>query len=212
MAVELSKAGGWRAEQKYWIRFIIYGEASDVLYIMIIFLLGVFIGIPLWIKFYKKVGEDNRKTMIYTSIGCIIMTTILTFITNLTGLYIVIFLWGIVVGGFWIIYIPTYSDVIDESISITGTRQEGFYSGLRRFMSNLASVIYALLFAIVHETTGFVEVADKQTSSANFGILLLFGVIPAVIMTIGLIIFWKLYDITPDRSKEIRVKLEELKI
>lgn len=196
----------------YWIRFIIFGEASDVLYIMIMFLLGVFIGIPLWIKFYKKVGEDNRKTMIYTSIGCIIMTTILTFITNLTGLYIVIFLWGIVVGGFWIIYIPTYSDVIDESISITGTRQEGFYSGLRRFMSNLASVIYALLFAIVHETTGFVEVADKQTSSANFGILLLFGVIPAVIMSIGLTIFWKLYDITPDRSKKIREKLEELKI
>ena len=64
----------------------------------------------------------------------------------------------------------------------------------------------------MHESTGFVEIADKQTSSANFGILLLFGVIPAVIMTIGLIIFWKLYDITPDRSKEIREKLKELKI
>jgi GPH family glycoside/pentoside/hexuronide:cation symporter len=196
----------------YWIRFIIYGEASDVLYIMILFLLGVFVGIPLWIIYYRKSGENNRKTMIYTSIGCIIMTFILTFITDLMGLLITIFLWGIVVGGFWIIYIPTYSDVIDEAISITGTRREGFYSGLRRFMSNLSSVISAVLFAIVHELTGFAELADKQSPSANFGILLLMGIIPAIIMTIGLIIFWKLYEITPEKSKEIRAKLMELKI
>ena len=196
----------------YWIRFIIFGEASDVLYIMIVFLIGVFVGIPLWIKYYKKIGEDNRKTMIYSSIGCIIMTVILTFITDLTGMLIVIFLWGFVVGGFWIVYIPTYSDVIDESISLTGTRQEGFYSGLRRFMSNLSSVITAILFAIVHELTGFVEIADRQTSLANMGILLLIGVIPAIIMIIGLIIFWKLYDITPEKSRRIREKLSELKI
>jgi Na+/melibiose symporter-like transporter len=196
----------------YWIRFIIYGKAADVLYIMIMFLLGVFVGIPLWIKYYKKTGEDNRKTMIYTSIGCILVTVFISFIINLTALLIIIFIWGIVVGGFWIIYIPTYSDVIDEAISITGRRREGFYSGLRRFMSNLSSVISAALFAIVHESTGFVEVAEKQAPLAKLGILLLFGVIPAIIMTIGLIIFWKLYEITPEKSKKIREKLLELKI
>ncbi len=196
----------------YWIRFIILGEASDVLYIMVMFLLGVIIGIPIWFKYYKIKGEDNRKTMIYTSIGCILITLILSFVTNLTGLLIIIFIWGIAIGGFWVIYIPTYSDVIDESISITGTRREGFYSGLRRFMSNLSRVIIAVLFATVHELTGFVEVAEEQTPLANIGILLLFGVIPAIIMTIGLIIFWKFYDITPEKSKIIREKLMKLKI
>ncbi|MBD3256247.1 MAG: MFS transporter [Candidatus Lokiarchaeota archaeon] len=195
----------------YWIRFIAFGSADDVLYIILFFLIGVFIGIPLWYKYYKKTG-NNRKTMIYTSIGCIFLTLMLTFILDLVVLFIVIFIWGIAIGGFWVIYIPTYSDVIDESISNTGIRREGFYSGLRRFMSNFSSVISALLFAIVHELTGFVEIADKQTPLANLGILLLFGIIPASIMAVGLIIFWKLYDITPEKSRNIRAKLEQLKL
>lgn len=195
----------------YWINFIILGEAGDVLIIMIMFLIGVFIGIPLWFIYYKK-KEDNRKTMIYTSIACVIMTIILTFITNLIALLITIFLWGLAVGGFWVLYVPTYSDVIDESIANTGVRREGFYSGLRRFFSNLSKVISSFLFALIHELTVFEETATIQTDSAKTGILILFGVIPAIIMAIGLIIFWKFYDITPDRSKEIKEKLSELKI
>ena len=196
----------------YWIRFIILGEAADVLYVMIMFLLGVMIGIPIWFKYYKKTGANNRNTMIYTSVGCVLITGILSFITDLISLLIIIFIWGIAVGGFWVIYIPTYSDVIDEAISITEIRREGFYSGLRRFMSNLSRVISAVLFATIHELTGFVEIANKQTPTANVGILLLFGVIPAIIMAIGLIIFWKFYDITPEKSKKIREKLMELKL
>jgi GPH family glycoside/pentoside/hexuronide:cation symporter len=195
----------------YWIRFIIFGAAADVLFLMVLFILGVLIGIPLWSRYNKKTG-DNRKTIIYASVGCVVLTFFFSFITDLICLLILIFIWGVALGGFWVIYIPTYSDVIDESISNTGIRREGFYSGLRRFMSNLSRVISAVLFATVHELTGFVEVAEKQTSSANIGILLLFGVIPAIIMGIGLIIFWKLYDITPTKSKMIREKLMELKI
>ncbi len=196
----------------YWIRFIIFGAAADIFYVMVLFLIGVIVGIPIWFKYYKIKGEDNRKTMIYTSIACVLLTFILTFVTNLIALLIIIFIWGIAIGGFWVIYIPTYSDIIDEAISITEVRREGFYSGLRRFMSNLSRVITAGLFASVHELTGFVEIAEKQTPLANMGILLLFGVIPAIIMTIGLIIFWKLYDITPEKSRKIREKLTELKI
>lgn len=195
----------------YWIRFIIFGEASNVLFIMVLFILGVMIGLPLWSKYNKKTG-NNRKTMIYASVGCVLLTFILSAIIDLIILLILIFIWGIALGGFWVTYLPAYSDVIDESISNTGIRREGFYSGLRRFMSNLSKVISAILFAAVHELTGFIEVAQIQTLSANIGILLLFGVIPAIIMGVGLIIFWKFYDITPEKSRMIREKLMELKI
>ncbi len=195
----------------YVVRFVLLGETGDVLILMVMFLLGVIIGIPIWFKYYKKV-EDNRKTMIYTSIACVIMTALLSFMTTLISLLIVIFIWGIALGGFWVIYIPTFSDVIDESIATTGIRREGFYSGIRRFFSNFSRVILSLLFALVHDLTGFVETSDIQTPLANMGILLLFGVVPASIMVLGLIIFWRLYEITPDRAKSIKEKLAELKI
>jgi Na+/melibiose symporter-like transporter len=38
------------------------------------------------------------------------------------------------------------------------------------------------------------------------------GFIPAIIMVIGVLIFWKLYDLTPEKKAIIRKKLEELNI
>lgn len=195
----------------YWVRFIIYGDVSDVFYVMILLLIGVMVGIPLWMRFNKKTG-DNRKTMIYAAVALISLTMFFSMITNFTSLLILVFIWGMALGGFWTIYYVVFSDVIDESISVTGVRQEGFYSGLRRFFGNLAKVTLAIYFATVHELTGFVEGADKQSAVANIGILLLFGIIPAITMAVGLIIFWKYYDITPEKSKTIREKLMSLKI
>ena len=195
----------------YWIRFIIFGAAADVFYVMVLLLVGVMVGIPLWFKYNKKTG-DNRKTMIYASVALILLTIFFSVIINLPSLLILAFFWGMALGGFWAIYYPVFSDVIDESIAETGVRREGFYTGLRRFMGNLSRLVAFIFFTIVHIFTGFVEVADVQSPTANFGILLLFGIIPAITMGGGFIIFWKFYDITPEKSKTIREKLMRLKI
>ena len=142
----------------------------------------------------------------------IIITTFFTVITNLTSLLILVFIWAMALGGFWTFYYVVFSDVIDESIAETGVRREGFYQGLRRFFANLAKVITAFYFAAVHELTGFNEVAEVQTPVANTGILLLMGIIPAITMGIGFIVFWKYFDITPEKSKMIREKLSQLNI
>ena len=195
----------------YWVRFIINGDESDVLYVMVLLLSGVMIGIPLWLKYNKKSG-DNRKTMIYSAVALIIITVFFTIITNLIGLLILALIWGMAFGGFWTMYYIVYGDVIDESIAETGIRREGFYAGLRRFFGNLAKVTQAIYFAVVHELTGFVEGADTQTPLAQLGILLLFGIIPAITMSIGFILFYRVYDITPEKVKKIKEKLLALKI
>jgi len=195
----------------YWVKFIIRGDVSDIFYVMILFLVGVMVGIPIWMRYNKKTG-DNRKTMIYAAIALITITIFFSLITNLLTLLILVFIWGMALGGFWTIYYIVFSDVIDEAIAETGIRREGFYSGLRRFFGNLAKVITAFYFTTVHVFTGFAEGADTQTPFANFGILLLFGIIPAITMAVGFIIFWKFYDITPEKSKTIREKLMRLKI
>ncbi|MHA1803171.1 MAG: MFS transporter [Promethearchaeota archaeon] len=195
----------------YWIRFIIYGDTGDVLYVMILLLVGVMCGIPIWVLYNKKSG-DNRKTMIYSAIALIVITIFFTFINTLTNLMVLVFIWGMALGGFWTFYYVVYSDVIDESIANTGMRREGLYSGLRRFFGNLAKVTQAFYFSLVHDLTGFVEGADTQPPLAQTGILLLFGIIPAITMAVGFIIFLIFYDITPEKAKMIREKIMELKV
>jgi GPH family glycoside/pentoside/hexuronide:cation symporter len=136
----------------------------------------------------------------------------LTFMTSLTGDLIVLFLYGLAFGGFWVMITPVFSDVIDESVVMSEKRRESTYGGFRQFFLNLARVIQALTLAIVHTLTGFVEGADTQPESALFGIQLHFGLLPAIYIGIGVLIFWKLYDITPDKVKQNKAKLIELKL
>jgi len=194
----------------YWIKFIIIGDISDVFYVMVLLLVGVMVGIPLWMYYNKKSGDNHRKTMIYAAIALMVLTVFFTVITNLSTLLILVFIWGMALGGFWTIYYVVFSDVIDEAIVETGIRQEGFYQGLRRFFGNIAKVITAFYIAAVHELTGFNESANTQTPLANTGILLLFGIIPSITMAVGFLVFWKHYDITPEKSKMIKEKLLQL--
>ena len=195
----------------YWVKFIIRGDVSEVFYVMVLLLVGVMVGIPFWM-FYNKKSGDNRKTMIFAAIALMVLTVFFSVITNLTTLLILVFIWGMALGGFWTIYYVVFSDVIDEAIAETGIRREGLYQGLRRFFGNISKVVTAFYFALVHELTGFNEVSNTQTPLANTGILLLFGIIPAITMAIGFLVFWKFYDITKEKTKTIREKLMSLKI
>jgi Na+/melibiose symporter-like transporter len=56
------------------------------------------------------------------------------------------------------------------------------------------------------------EGGDTQTSLAILGIQLHTGIIPAMLMLIGTLIFWKFYDITPHKAEKIKEKLKELKL
>ncbi len=69
-----------------------------------------------------------------------------------------------------------------------------------------------MTLAIVHELTGFVEGSDTQKPLALIGIRLHLGLIPGIFLTIGLLIFWKNYDITPEKANLIKNQLRELKI
>jgi len=195
----------------YWVNFIIFGTSNDVLYVMVLMLIGVMIGIPLWVLYNKKSG-DNRKTMLYAGVLFASVTFSFSFLTNLSTLLIVVVIWGMALGGFWSMHTPTFSDVIDEAISTTGRRREGFYSGWRRFFGNLAKANQALLFALVHELTAFSASVADQSPSADIGILLLFGIIPAVLMGVGAVIFWRFYGLTPEKTKANREHIKELNL
>lgn len=193
----------------YLVRYVYRMEASAVGLVMVGFLLGSFISIPLWMFIAQKTN-NNRKTIRSAAVVITIFTTPLFFIEDYFILIIATALWGIGLGGFWVMLGPIFADVIDESVASTGKREEGIYNGILTFFARMSIILQAITIAVVHSLTGFVEGAETQSATAIFGIRLHFGLIPMIFMLISTIVLWKYYDLTPEKVKVLKEKLEQL--
>ncbi|MFX0059877.1 MAG: MFS transporter [Candidatus Hodarchaeota archaeon] len=176
------------------------------------FLVGVIVATPFWLKFSHKVN-NNKKVMLLGSIFLGILALPLLFLTNYLAVVITLFFWGALgLSGFWFMIFPVMSDVIDESVVITGKREEGVYSGFSQFFARLGIVAQATTFALVHYFTGFIEggLPAVQPASAILGIQIHTGLIPAIFIFIGALFFWRLYKLTPEKIQENQDKLMSL--
>lgn len=191
------------------VRYVLLEEATAQMIPSIGFLVGSLVFIPIWIKLAHKLN-DNRKILLIAGIALTLCTVPLIFIDNLISAFIGLFVWGLAFGGFWTLLWTVLADVIDESIAITGDRKEGIYTGIQAFFGRLAYLNQALVFTIVHVATGFVEGADTQGPFAVWGIRMHFSLIPMIFMGIAMFIFWKWFDLTPDKVQKNREKLIEL--
>lgn len=184
----------------YVVRFILEMEANATTLLMAGMLVGTLISSPFWVKFAKKT-DNNRQVMIIASLLMSVLTIPFIFLESYILLIIAISIWGVSLGAFWVMLFPVMSDIIDESIVRHGQREEGTYTGIQQFFGRLGSIIQVLSFAIIHTLTGFVEGSSTQTDLALTGIHIHLGIVPMVAMLIGGLIFWKFYDLTPERTQ-----------
>lgn len=197
-----------QASVPYVVRYILKMPASAQTLPSAGFLIGAIISSPFWIQLAHKTN-DNRKTMIIAGIALTIFTAPLIFIDDYLLLFFGMLLFGIGLGGFWALLTPVLADVIDESVVITGKREEGIYTGFQAFFGRFAIVMQAVTFAIVHTLTEFQEGATTQTVNAIWGIHIHFGFVPMLFMLLGTLIFWRWYPLTPSKIDE---NLEIIKI
>jgi len=189
-----------------WVQFLIQGT----------FLVGALVTIPIWVKLARS--KNNNKIIYLVSASLLAAFTFpLTFLTSLPLILVLVAFWGMALGGLWSMERPIISDVIDESKIKTDQRHEGVYVSVAMFFNRLAIIAQALIFAIVHTLTGFYEnlesLADliainPDWQFAVFGIQLHFGIIPAIFLAIGALVFWKYYDLTPDRVGDVQEQLQ----
>ncbi len=190
----------------YFVRYVLEGEAIVTVILMLAMLGGGAISVPLWMRYNKKTG-DTRKVMLVGGIVMVCFASLMSAFTNLTFVVIITLLWGMGLGGYWVMYRVIFGEVIDESVVINEKRQEGTYNGVRIFFSRSAGVIQVVTIAVVHVFTGFDSNVSTQTDLALIGIRLHMGLIPAMIMLVGLLVFWKYYDITPSKAKELKDRI-----
>jgi len=195
----------------YVAKFVLGVEAEDIMLIMAALLLGLFISMPIWSKIADKTNND-RKTMLIAATFLTIATIPLFFINEYIFMIIAMFIWGMGEGGYWVMISPVRSTVIDESVVMTGRRIEGIYQGFQTFISRAALVAQALSFSIVHTITGFVETSETQTPTAILGVQIHFAILPMIFMLISTIILWKFFKLTPDKVKENKEKLKEMRL
>jgi Na+/melibiose symporter-like transporter len=113
------------------------------------------------------------------------------------------------------------ADVLDDIAVRTGKKEEEIYYGYVAFFIRLSGVAVAIIFAVVHTLTGFTEGTTTRAELfsrsptpelALLGIRFHTALIPAILVLVCTLIFWKFYDLTPDVVAANRAKLQQLNL
>jgi len=205
----------------YLTTFLLQSNDPDVMIIFLaLFLLGSLISIPFWLKLLKKI-DNNKKVYIIGSFLLVAAYMSLTFFQTEIDLMIRMFILGFVNGCVWTIGMPVlYANVQDDFVIRQGKNQKGILVGTWAVIGLLTSFIDEALITLVFTITGFkAGIPDYATLAATpgidvgavlMGIRILLGIIPALAILVGTLIFWKLYPLTQEKVLENKAKLLEL--
>ena len=195
----------------YLVRFILNEEAIVEAYLLLGFIVTGLISVPLWAMLAKKLG-DFKKVLIIGTILTILFTIPLLFVNTILFAILATALLGVGIIGMNIMVFPMFGDVIDEATIKNGTRQESFYVGFRSLFARFAIIIQAVSFGLIHIFMGFEPGSSTQSPRAILGLRIQLAIIPMLIITIGIILFWKFYDLTPEKKEQIKQQLKQLNL
>lgn len=199
------------ASIQYVAKYVLEAEAEMSIYLLAGFILGALGSLWPWLILSQKLN-NNRKMLI---IGVFLNTIFLLpfmFAQSLIGMVICCILLGIGGGALRIGRNPVMADTIDEATVKAGQHIEGALMGVYTFFNKFSLIAQGLIFAFVHELTGFNPNLTTQTDLANFGIRLHTAFIPMILTLIGFIIFVKVYNLTPEKTQKIKEQLKKLKL
>lgn len=196
----------------YYVRYILLlplESQADIMIMLVWFIAGL-LSVPFWMKIIPKVG--NKKLQIIGISLALFLIIPALFIRTLTLALVLVAFLGFAQGATTFVRWPIFSDVIDEVSLLDGKRQEGVYQGVFVFFDRIAFIFQPIIFTVVHILTRFDPEADRQSFIAQQGILAAMFWIPGLIMLIACLIFWKMYDLDPERTENIKQKLIEMNL
>jgi GPH family glycoside/pentoside/hexuronide:cation symporter len=205
-AATMSLTGSIHYVGKYFL-----GDVNKTTLIFTGMLVGALVSIPLWYLLNKKI-QDNQKMITIAALSIAVCFIPLIFLRSQIGFIIAMVFWGMSFGGFWMIMTPAMADSIDEIVVKTGKRNDGIFLGFRAFFGRLSYAIQALSFWAIHELTGLDTTTEgaTQTDIALWGINFHTGLVPAILVLIGAIVFWKLNTLNKEKVSDIKKQLQKM--
>ena len=189
-----------RLSTLYLIKEVLNEDISILGPAMLLFLVFFIPSLFLFTYIAKKT-EHIYVLMIAMSLS-IIRGILIMFITDATGYYIVSILNGISNAAWAGILFSITSDVMDSVTCDAGQHVESTMIGIRTFFLRISYLVVGALIAAIHIMTGYVPGATSQSPSAQFGIRVHAGLIPAIMALIAFILVLKFYTLKGDRKRE----------
>lgn len=168
---------------------------------------------------WQKISEKLDKKIVYF-LGSIIwiIAQIGLFLVQPGQIFLLYFLATLAGCGVSVAYLIPWSmipDVIDLDELETGKRREGIFYGFMVLLQKFGLALGLFLVGIALDASGFIksvagEVPPTQPESALWAIRLVVAPLPAIILTIGIVLAY-FYPITRDYHAQIRLQLESRK-
>ncbi|MBW1884420.1 MAG: MFS transporter [Deltaproteobacteria bacterium] len=173
--------------------------------VMIAYLLGSMLSIPIWLELSKRLGKNRT-----FSIGFIVgMLGYAASTTYYEGTWIRWVVLAVVVGaanGCTMTLGPALAaDVIDSDELVTGARREGAFMGIWSFADKAAVGLAVFIGMQGLEYIGYEPNVD-QSEEVIAGMKFLYCVLPALLQLVAFLIFQR-FPITPERHERIRAEL-----
>lgn len=167
------------------------------------------IGFPIGLVLNEKLG--GKRALICLLSTVIVGEIMLTFSFNIIGANISLLVMGLGYSGINLIFPTLLADVIDKDELNTGYRREGAYFGSAAFFTKPAQSLAALVTGIVFTLTGYQQYSTQQTALVQFGIKLTIGLIPAIVLFIGILFLRKFpIDASTQEYKKMKKKIEKI--
>lgn len=203
----------------YLTKFVLQADSLTYFLILGLNLIGTLISIPIWLKYIKKIN-NNKKALIVAGLASCAALFPLTFFQGLFDLLIMAFILGLAQGGLnSYVYTIISPSVIEDVIVKTKKNQKGVLFGISVLLGRLVASIDEFIIAVVHDLTGFVAGNETYAEMAAvvsdmtpilIGIRLIQGVIPALVLLVGVLIIWKFFPLTQERILNNKLKMQEL--
>lgn len=191
----------------YFIKYGVEREAQSDLIMATIFVVAILV-LPLWEWISRKLNK--RKAYIAGIAFWAVVQLVLVTLTPASPLSLLLFLCvlaGIGVSAAHVLPWSIMPDAIEWGEMKSGERHEGMFYSLLTLVQKIASSIAIPLALLVLDATGYIPNSAAQPESAVFGIRIVAGPIPAVLLCMG-ILFAIFYPLGRERYTEIAQELE----
>ena len=189
----------------YMAKYVIHAEWA-VQYVMLSYLAGSLLSIPLWLRLSKRVGK-NRAWITALALATVGYTLSYSYHEGTWIRWIIL---TAVVGsanGCSMTLGPAISaDVIDSDELETGRRREGAFIGVWSFVDKAAIGLAVFIGLQGLEAIGYVPNVE-QTPTVIEGLKFLYCLLPAICHLVALLIFLR-FPITPEVHARIRAQLD----
>ena len=171
----------------YFVKYIVQREAESDIIMGVIFVIAIF-ALPLWNWASERFSK--RWAYIFGVAFWAVVQLVLITLNPASPLPLIIFLCvlaGIGVGAAHVLPWAIIPDAIEWDEWNTGERHEGTFYSLITLAQKVASSIAIPLALLVLDATGYIPNAIQQPESAVWGIRIVIGPIPALLLTAGII-------------------------